>query len=227
VAVGRAIVRDPEVFLFDEPLSNLDAKLRVTMRAELSKLQHQLETTMIYVTHDQVEAMTMGDRIVIMKDGYIMQVGAPLEVYDFPDHEFVAGFIGSPPMNFFRAKLVQADGGLVVDTGSFQVKVPTEYHDVYGSYKGKDVTFGMRPEDIADALPEDSRGQWEKFTAVVEVIEPLGAEIILELASGQHNFTARVGPHSKSRLNEEVEVYFDMRKMHLFDPETQKVIPRN
>jgi len=225
VAVGRAIVREPEVFLFDEPLSNLDAKLRVTMRAELTKLQHQLETTMIYVTHDQVEAMTMGDRIVIMKDGYIMQVGSPLEVYNFPDNEFVAGFIGSPAMNFFRAKLVQTDGGLAVDTGSFQVKVPKAYHDVCGSYKDKDVTFGIRPEDIADALPEDSKGQWEKFSATVEGIEPLGAEIILELVSGEHRFTARVNPESKSRRQAEADVYFNMRKMHLFDTQTQKVIP--
>ena len=226
VAVGRAIVREPEVFLFDEPLSNLDAKLRVTMRAEVTKLQHQLETTMIYVTHDQVEAMTMGDRIVIMKDGYIMQVGTPLEVYDSPDNEFVAGFIGSPAMNFFRAKLVQADGGLAVDTGSFQVKVPKEYHDAYGSYKDKDVTFGMRPENIADDLPEDSRGQWEKLNAVVRLIEPLGAEIILEMESGQQRFTARVDPQSKSRLNQTAQVYFNMRKMQLFDVKTEQVIPR-
>jgi multiple sugar transport system ATP-binding protein len=226
VAVGRAIVREPEVFLFDEPLSNLDAKLRVSMRAELTRLQHRLETTMIYVTHDQVEAMTMGDRIVIMKDGYIMQVGSPLEVYNFPDNEFVAGFIGSPAMNFFRAKLVQADGGLTVDTGIFQVKVPKEYQDVYGSYQDKDVTFGIRPEDIADALQEGSAGQLEKLNAVVEGVEPLGAEIILELMSGEQRFTARVDPQSKSQLNEQVDVYFDMRKMHLFDPETQQVIPR-
>ena len=225
VAVGRAIVREPEVFLFDEPLSNLDAKLRVTMRAEITKLQHKLETTMIYVTHDQVEAMTMGDRIVIMKDGHIMQVGSPLELYNFPDNEFVAGFIGSPAMNFFHAKLVQADSGLAIDTGTFQVRVPKEYHDVCGSYKDKDVTLGIRPEDIADSLPEDSRGQWEKFKAVVEGIEPLGAEIILEMVSGQQSFTARVDPDSKSRLSEEVEVYFNMRKIHLFDTETQKVIP--
>ncbi len=225
VAGGRAIVREPEVFLFDEPLSNLDAKLRVTMRAEITKLQHKLETTMIYVTHDQVEAMTMGDRIVIMKDGYIMQVGSPLELYNFPDNEFVAGFIGSPAMNFFRAKLVQYDGGLAVDTGTFKVRVPKEYHDVCGSYKDKDVTLGIRPEDIADALPEDSRGQWEKFNAVVEGIEPLGAEIILEMVSGQQSFTARVDPDSKSRLSEEVDVYFNMRKIHLFDTKTQKVIP--
>jgi multiple sugar transport system ATP-binding protein len=226
VAVGRAIVRDPEVFLFDEPLSNLDAKLRVTMRGELSKLQHTLETTMIYVTHDQVEAMTMGDRIVIMKDGYIQQVGAPLEVYDFPQNEFVAGFIGSPPMNFFRAKLVKDDGSMCVDMGSFKMKVPEDYQSAYDRYMGKDVTFGIRPEDIADQYPEDRRGMWETSQAVVEVIEPLGAEIILELSKGEHNFIARVDPHSKSQLNQEVGVYFDMMKMHLFDPETGKVLSR-
>lgn len=226
VAVGRAIVRDPEVFLFDEPLSNLDAKLRVTMRGELSKLQHQLETTMIYVTHDQVEAMTMGDRIVIMKDGYIQQVGAPLEVYDFPANEFVAGFIGSPPMNFFRAKLIKKDGGLAVDMGNFVLNIPEEHRAVYESHLNKDVTFGIRPEDIADEIPEDRRGKWENFSAVVEVIEPLGAEIILELSKGEHSFVARVDPHSKSQLNQEVSVYFDMSKMHLFDPETGKVIAR-
>ena len=226
VAVGRAIVRDPEVFLFDEPLSNLDAKLRVTMRGELSKLQHQLETTMIYVTHDQVEAMTMGDRIVIMKDGYIQQVGAPLEVYDFPENEFVAGFIGSPPMNFFRCRLMKEDGGLVVDMGGFKMKVPADYTSVYESCVNKDVTFGMRPEDIVDEYPEDRRGMWESFSAVVEVIEPLGAEIIMELSKGDHSFMARVDPHSKSQLNQEVTVYFDMLKMHIFDPETGKVFSR-
>jgi len=226
VAVGRAIVRDPEVFLFDEPLSNLDAKLRVTMRGELSKLQHTLETTMIYVTHDQVEAMTMGDRIVIMKDGYIQQVGAPLEVYDFPQNEFVAGFIGSPPMNFFRAKLTKDNGSMCVDMGTFKMKVPEDYHSAYDRYMEKDVTFGIRPEDIADQYPEDRRGTWETAQAVVEVIEPLGAEIILELSKGEHSFIARVDPHSKSQLNQEVGVYFDMLKMHLFDPETGKVLPR-
>ena len=226
VAVGRAIVRDPEVFLFDEPLSNLDAKLRVTMRGELSKLQHQLETTMIYVTHDQVEAMTMGDRIVIMKDGYIQQVGAPLEVYDFPQNEFVAGFIGSPPINFFRSKLVKADGALAVDIGGFRLKVPAEYASAYDRYVNRDVTFGVRPEDISDTSPEGRRGKWESAQAVVEVIEPLGAEIILELSKGDHNFVARVEPHSKSQLNQEVQVYFDMTKMHLFDTETGKVVNR-
>jgi multiple sugar transport system ATP-binding protein len=173
-----------------------------------------------------VEAMTMGDRIVIMKDGYIQQVGAPLEVYDFPQNAFVAGFIGSPPMNFFRGRLKNADGAMVVDLGSFQVKVPDDYRTSYTKYLDKDVIFGVRPEDIADEYPEERRGQWESFNAVVEVIEPLGAEIILELSKGEHNFIARVDPHSKSQLNQDVTVYFDMLKMHLFDPETEKVISR-
>ncbi len=227
VAVGRAIVRDPEVFLFDEPLSNLDAKLRVTMRAELSKLQHQLETTMLYVTHDQVEAMTMGDRIVIMKDGIIQQVGAPLDVYDHPQNEFVAGFIGSPPMNFFKAKVAKADGGMVIDMGTFALKVPSEFASTYDKYMNKTVSFGIRPEDIVDEKPEERRGIWEKTSAVVEVLEPLGAEIVMELAKGEYSFTARVDPHSKARLNQECELYFDMSKMHLFDTETEKVIKRD
>ena len=183
---------------------------------------------MIYVTHDQVEAMTMGDRIVIMKDGVIQQVGGPLEVYDFPQNEFVAGFIGSPPMNFFKAKLVNVDGGLAVDMGSFQLAVPSDYTSVYDKYVGKDITFGIRPEDIMDSPPEETgRGVWESTSAVVEVIEPLGAEVILELAKGEHSFTARVDPHSKSRLNEETGLFFDMSKMHLFDPDTEKVVPRD
>ena len=130
-------------------------------------------------------------------------------------------------MNFSARNYCQVDGGLAIDTGSFQVKVPPEYYDAYGSYKNKEVTFGIRPEDIIDALPVDSRGQWEKLVATVKLVEPLGAEIILEMKSGQQRFTARVDPQSKSRKNEEVEVFFDMRKMHLFDTETQKVITRN
>jgi multiple sugar transport system ATP-binding protein len=181
---------------------------------------------MIYVTHDQVEAMTMGDRIVIMKDGNIMQVGSPLEVYNFPDNEFVAGFIGSPAMNFFRAKLMPTDGGLILDTGGFQINVPKEYFDAYDGYKNKNVTFGIRPEDITDSLAKDAQGPWEKITAKVMLIEPLGAEIVLELMAGEQRFTARVDPQSESGIDEGVAVHFDMRKMHLFDPETQIVIPR-
>ncbi len=224
VAVGRAIVRDPEVFLFDEPLSNLDAKLRVAMRGELVKLHHRLETTMIYVTHDQVEAMTMGDRIVIMKDGLIQQVGAPLEVYDHPSNIFVAGFIGSPPMNFFRGTLVPEKDHLFIDMKSFKLKVPDERKKRYERYIRKEVVFGMRPEDIIDSTPEGRSGEWDKTTAVVDVLEPLGAEVMLELSKGEHSFTARVDPHTNSRVHQEITVYFNMGKMHLFDAETEKVI---
>ncbi|HWP46733.1 MAG TPA: sn-glycerol-3-phosphate ABC transporter ATP-binding protein UgpC [Candidatus Limnocylindrales bacterium] len=224
VAVGRAIVRDPEVFLFDEPLSNLDAKLRVAMRGELVKLHHRLETTMIYVTHDQVEAMTMGDRIVIMKDGLIQQVGAPLEVYDHPSNIFVAGFIGSPPMNFFRGTLVSEKDHLFIDMKSFRLKVPDERKRRYEKYIRKEVVFGMRPEDIIDSTPEGRSGEWDKTTAVVDVLEPLGAEVILELSKGEHSFTARVDPHTSSRVHQQITVYFNMSKMHLFDAETEKVI---
>ena len=160
------------------------------------------------------------------REDRIEQVGQPIELFQNPANTFVAGFIGSPAMNFFSAKLVQVDGDLVIDSGSFQVKIPQQYHDAYGTYKDKEVTFGIRPEDITDSLPVNSRGQWEKLGAKVRLVEPLGAEIILELESGKQRFTARVDPQSKSRSNEEVEVSFDMRKMHLFDAESEKVIPR-
>jgi multiple sugar transport system ATP-binding protein len=224
VAVGRAIVRDPEVFLFDEPLSNLDAKLRVNMRAELVKLHHRLETTMIYVTHDQVEAMTMGDRIVVMKDGFIQQVGAPLEVYDHPANIFVAGFIGSPPMNFFRGSLSSEKDTLYADLKSFKLKVPASRKKSYENYMNKEIVFGMRPEDIIDSKPDGGSGEWEKATARVDVLEPLGSEVILELSSGDHSFTARVDPHTTSKINQDITIHFNMAKMHLFDADTEKVI---
>lgn len=224
VAVGRAIVRDPEVFLFDEPLSNLDAKLRVNMRGELVKLHQRLETTMIYVTHDQVEAMTMGDRIVVMKDGVIQQVGAPLEVYDHPATVFVAGFIGSPPMNFFRGVLISEKDNLFIDLKSFRLRIPIERKKRYERYLNKEVIFGMRPEDIVDSRPENKSGEWDKTTAIVDVVEPLGAEVILELSKGDHSFTARVDPHTSSKVHQDTPLYFNMSKMHLFDADTEKVI---
>jgi len=224
VAVGRAIVRDPEVFLFDEPLSNLDAKLRVNMRSELVKLHQRLETTMIYVTHDQVEAMTMGDRIVVMKDGLIQQVGAPLEVYDHPTNVFVAGFIGSPPMNFSPGLLVSEKDNFFIDLKSFRLRIPAERKKRYEKYLGKEVIFGMRPEDIVDSKPEDTRGDWDKTVAMVDVVEPLGSEVILELSKGDHSFIARVEPHTGSKVHQEVNIYFNMSKMHLFDSDTEKVI---
>src|SRR5512136_2114291 len=177
VAVGRAIVRKPAVFLFDEPLSNLDAKLRVQMRAELSKLHDRLQTTMIYVTHDQVEAMTMGTKIVVMKDGVIQQVGAPLEVYNHPVNMFVAGFIGSPVMNFFPCRLVVRGGRLTMDAESFQLPIPPKKVPFYQSRVGADVVFGMRPNDIYDCMFAPERLKANCVKAVVDVIEPLGSEI--------------------------------------------------
>jgi len=152
VAVGRAIVRKPKVFLFDEPLSNLDAKMRVQMRTEISKLHTKLQATMIYVTHDQVEAMTMGDRIVVMKDGFIQQVADPIKLYDYPENKFVAGFIGSPPMNFMNSKIVSENGGIWVDAGTIKVKVTDEQAKHLEQYIGKEVTFGVRPEHIEDII---------------------------------------------------------------------------
>src|SRR5512136_2229820 len=177
VAVGRAIVRKPAVFLFDEPLSNLDAKLRVQMRAELSKLHDRLQTTMIYVTHDQVEAMTMGTKIVVMKDGVIQQVGAPLEVYNHPVNMFVAGFIGSPVMNFFPCRLVVRGGRLTMDAESFQLPIPENRVRSYERLAGSEVIFGIRPNDIHDCMFAPERLKANCVKAVVDVIEPLGSEI--------------------------------------------------
>lgn len=223
VAVGRAIVRDPEVFLFDEPLSNLDAKLRVNMRAELIKLHERLSATMIYVTHDQVEAMTMGDRIVVMRNGFIQQVDAPMEVYNQPVNQFVAGFIGSPPMNFLDARIVQDNGTLQIDFHGTRLPLPAHKAKQAEPYTNKDVVLGVRPEDI---LPEDP-GQGKNLVSVqatVEVVEPLGAEIVLELSSQGQTFTARVDPQTRARMHDDIPVYFNMERCHLFDRQTEQAI---
>ena len=219
VAVGRAIVRQPEVFLFDEPLSNLDAKLRVQMRSELIKLHYQLEATMIYVTHDQVEAMTMGDRIVIMNNGEIQQVGAPMDVYDHPGHMFVAGFIGSPAMNFFQGKLTAQNSDLFVDLGKFAVKLPKSQVNRFGTHVNQRVVFGIRPENISDR-EEAGEHQQERVPAKVNVVEPLGSEVIVELSAGDHTFVGRLDPTTTARPMHEMAVYFDMGRFHLFDAET-------
>lgn len=219
VAVGRAIVRQPEVFLFDEPLSNLDAKLRVQMRGELIKLHYQLESTMIYVTHDQVEAMTMGDRIVIMSNGDIQQVGAPMEVYDHPVNLFVAGFIGSPAMNFFEGKLASQNSDLWVDFDKFQLKLPKSQLARYGDRVNRKVVFGIRPENISDRAASGN-GQQERVGSKVTVVEPLGSEVMVELNAGDHTFVARLDPDTSARPMQEMAVYFDMNRFHLFDAET-------
>lgn len=222
VAVGRAIVREANVFLMDEPLSNLDAKLRVQMRAELAQLHRRLQTTTIYVTHDQTEAMTMGDRIVVMKDGVIQQVGAPLDIYNYPANMFVGGFVGSPPMNFLRGMLKPTDGGFVIDAGSFQLPIPPEKAAVYidlGSYKGQPIVLGIRPEDISDALGADQNVPGD-VNAEVQVIEPMGSETVVYFSHGDHRFHAKLDPLVACRTGSAYPVRFDMMKAHLFDSET-------
>ena len=223
VAVGRAIVRQPEVFLFDEPLSNLDAKLRVNMRAELIKLHDRLDATMIYVTHDQVEAMTMGDRIVVMRNGFIQQVGPPMEVYNQPQNQFVAGFIGSPPMNFLDVRLVSDNGGIAVDLQGMRLPLPPQHVKGAEPYTNKNVVFGIRPENIL-STPEKKSAYLTPIRATVEVLEPLGAEIVLELSYKGYTFTARMDPQMRARMHDEIEVYFDMERIHLFDPQTEQAI---
>ncbi|MGI6034221.1 MAG: ABC transporter ATP-binding protein [Limnochordia bacterium] len=224
VAVGRAIVREPKVFLMDEPLSNLDAKLRVQMRTELSKLHQRLQTTMIYVTHDQTEAMTMGDRIVVMRDAIIQQVGEPLEIYDNPDNVFVAGFIGSPAMNFMGAR-VRYDQGFHLEVGGTKLKIPPEMEAKIkdlGSYKDKEVIFGIRPEDIKDQ--QDLFGEDSTITAVVDVTEPMGSEIYVYFTLAGADLVARVPASSKVKDGKPHAFSFNMNKLHLFDPETEKAI---
>jgi multiple sugar transport system ATP-binding protein len=217
VAVGRAIVRKPAVFLFDEPLSNLDAKLRVQMRAELSKLHDRLETTIIYVTHDQVEAMTMGTKIVVMKDGLIQQIGAPLGVYNHPVNMFVAGFIGSPVINFFPCRLVSKGGRLVIDAEAFELPIPERKASYYQSVVGSEVIFGIRPSDVYDRLYAPDRLKKNYIRAVVEVIEPLGSEIHLNATSGKHSLVAVVDAQTRVRVHQEIELALDLDNMHLFE----------
>ncbi|MCC7391717.1 sn-glycerol-3-phosphate ABC transporter ATP-binding protein UgpC [Candidatus Sumerlaeota bacterium] len=222
VAVGRAIVRKPKVFLFDEPLSNLDAKLRVQMRNEISKLHARLQTTMIYVTHDQVEAMTMGDRIVVMKDGIIQQVDDPITLYDNPVNKFVAGFIGSPPMNFMEGRIVEEGGGLYFDEGKVRLKIPAEKAEKLNaaSYDKEKVTCGIRPEDFYDAshIRTDDRESLEPMTATVEIVEPMGAETYMYLTTGKSPFVSRVDAHVKAEIDEQKQLLVNMRKALFFKP---------
>ena len=222
VAVGRAIVREPAVFLFDEPLSNLDAKLRVQTRAQLTKLHQRLATTFIYVTHDQVEAMTMASRIAVMKDGLLQQIDTPQTLYDHPSNVFVAGFIGSPSMNFFDATLVESDGKLEINSGGFRLEVPQPKADEWRQYKGQQVVFGMRPEDI-HAKPFVAPGIVEAdMSARVDVIEMMGNEIFLYLMTKDNKqFIARVDPRVRSQVGDEVELAVNMAYAHIFDPKTE------
>ena len=224
VAVGRAIVREPKVFLFDEPLSNLDAKLRVAMRAEISKLHQRLQTTFIYVTHDQVEAMTMATRIAVINKGILQQVDTPQHLYDKPNNLFVAGFIGSPAMNFFPAKLHKDNGKLMVDTGAFAIAIPDENAKPYQTHDGKNVIFGIRPENIHDPKFIPPNVHTENVEAQVDVTELMGNEIYLHMLSGQNSFVARVDPRSSMRVGEKVQIAFNMDNIHIFEAESEEAI---
>ena len=224
VAVGRAIVRKPMAFLFDEPLSNLDAKLRVQMRTEIHKLRLRLQTTFVYVTHDQTEAMTMGDRIAVMRDGKIQQCADPITIYDKPANKFVAGFIGSPPINFMNGRIIQKERKYYFDEGSFQVKLVEEMHKVIAPYIGKTAILGIRSEDIYDKLFVSEASPENTVTATCEVVEPMGSEVYLYLNTGKHTFVARVGAHDRPEVNRDIDLVFDMSKVHFFDSETENTI---
>ena len=230
VALGRAIVREPKVFLLDEPLSNLDAKLRAQMRTELSKLHQKLGTTFIYVTHDQVEAMTMGDRIVVMKDGFIQQVDTPQNLYEKPANIFVAGFMGSPQMNFIDAKLVAKGGKYFVEFGdekdSYSIEVPEAKTKTEGfaDHAGKEVVMGVRPENLRDEEMYISAATSGIINCNVEVTEMMGAETYLYLTCAGKSLTARVSPRSTTKAGDVIKVAVDVNKIHLFDKETEKVI---
>jgi len=224
VAVGRAIVREPKVFLFDEPLSNLDAKLRVETRANISKLHLQLQTTFIYVTHDQVEAMTMASRIAVINYGVLQQIDTPQNLYDKPNNLFVAGFIGSPAMNFFPAHIRRDNGKMVVDGKTFAVEIPSERHNTYAPYIDKPVILGIRPEDIYNPHFAPPGILAQPVEAVVDVTELMGNEIFVYLKSGDHSFIARVDPRSRYTINERTQVVFNMANMHIFDPTTELAV---
>lgn len=224
VAVGRAIVRKPLVFLFDEPLSNLDAKLRVQMRTEIRKLQARLQTTMIYVTHDQTEAMTMGDRIAVLKDGILHQVDKPISIYDHPKNKFVAGFIGSPPMNFMAGRIIKKDGHLYFNEGRIEVRLVQDMYKKMAPYLDKQVFLGIRSEDIYDKLFSPEAPPENVVWVSCEVVEPMGSEVYLHLNTGVHSFIARVGAHNQPQVNQDLEVVFDMSKVHFFDKDSNATI---
>ncbi len=226
VAMGRAIVRNPKVFLMDEPLSNLDAKLRVQMRVEIASLHKRLETTIIYVTHDQTEAMTLGTRIVVMKDGVVQQVDSPRNLYDYPCNLFVAGFMGSPQMNFIDAEVAQDSEGVRLHFGQQSIKVPVDQEKaiVEGGYVGKTVVIGIRPEDIHDEEAFIESSQDSKFDTTIKQYEMLGAEVYLYFDVEGFACTARVNPRTTVRTGDPVTMAMDLTKLHIFDKETEEVI---
>jgi multiple sugar transport system ATP-binding protein len=223
VALGRAIVREPKVFLFDEPLSNLDAKLRIAMRSEITKLHQRLQTTFIYVTHDQIEAMTMATRIAVINKGILQQLDTPQTLYDRPDNMFVAGFMGSPAMNFFKAKVRKDGSNLLIEGGSFKVPLVVE-KKIYQNYIDKPVILGIRPEDIHNPAFVAPGIHSAPVEAKVDVTELMGNEINLYLLAGQDSIVARVDPRTDFRMGDKVQVAFNMDKVQLFDPDTEKAI---
>jgi multiple sugar transport system ATP-binding protein len=224
VAVGRAIVREPEVFLMDEPLSNLDAKLRVQARAEIVKIHRRLATTFIYVTHDQVEAMTMGSRIAVLKDGILQQIDTPQNLYEQPDNVFVGGFIGSPAMNFFNCTVVDVNGELKVDVGPFKIQVPSEKMAALGPYKEKKVVMGIRPEDIHDPDYVPAKVKEQTVPTHVEVTELMGNEVFLNLSTEGLEYVARVDPRTSAKMGVDMSVVMNVDNVHIFDAETEEAI---
>jgi multiple sugar transport system ATP-binding protein len=222
VALGRAIVRHPRVFLFDEPLSNLDAKLRVQMRVELKKLHQRLGTTAVYVTHDQVEAMTLGDRVVVMKDGTVQQVGEPLELYNRPANKFVAGFIGSPAMNFATVTMVDGTGGLTAKNSGLEIEVPAAQAERLRPHVGRQLTLGIRPEDLHVASSSDAAGL--SFTSRVEVIEQLGSEVLLDVRVGDGTMVAAVDPAVRVRADDQLRLAVNPERLHFFDAQSERAV---
>ena len=226
VALGRAIVREPKVFLMDEPLSNLDAKLRVQMRTEISKLHKRLNTTFIYVTHDQTEAMTMGTRIVVMKDGIVQQVDTPQTIYEKPENMFVAGFIGSPQMNFTDAKIVKEGNNLFVTFGKEKLPIPADKAKIIedAGYEGKEVVFGIRPEHMNDDAKFMEEHKNSTISAKIEVMEHMGPETFLYFVCEGTNMVARVEPTTTAQLEQTIKLALDMDKMHIFDKTTEVAV---
>ncbi|MGO8918486.1 MAG: ABC transporter ATP-binding protein [Stellaceae bacterium] len=222
VALGRAIVRHPQVFLFDEPLSNLDAKLRVQMRVELKKLHDRLGTTAIYVTHDQVEAMTLGDRVVVMKDGVVQQVGEPLELYNAPTNRFVAGFIGSPAMNFAAVRVGAVNGAFWATKEGLRIEVPRPIAERLSRHAGEEVALGIRPEDLRIAADGDPAGLC--FDAVIEVIERLGSEVLLDVEVGGQMMVAAVEPTVRVKRGDRLRLALNTDRLHFFDSATDAAI---
>ncbi len=224
VALGRAIVRDPQVFLMDEPLSNLDAKLRVRTRAELIRLHERLRSTIVYVTHDQQEAMTLGDRIAVLNGGMLQQLGAPQIVYERPANLFVAGFIGSPAMNFFEARLASRDEALFVEGSGLEILVPPERARALDRYAGREIVLGVRPEHLYERSEVESAPPGSSLEAIVDVVEPMGNEVFVYLTTAGQMFTARLNADADLRRGERVTMVVDTYKMHLFDRETERAV---